>query len=89
MSSIGKPERETQNRVIALFRGELDYRYVGDWSDRAANSNIEEELVRAHLSRAAYSAEQISRALYLLRKEADNPNRSLYENNKAVYSMLR
>ena len=89
MNNIGKPERETQNRVIALFRDELEYRYVGDWSDRAANSNIEEALLRAYLSKAGYSAEQISRALYLLRTEADNPNRSLYENNKAVYSLLR
>ena len=31
MSSIGQPERATQNRVIALFRDELDYHYVGDW----------------------------------------------------------
>ncbi len=44
MTDIGKPERATQNRVIALFRDELGYRYLGDWSDRASNSNIEEGL---------------------------------------------
>jgi type I restriction enzyme R subunit len=27
---IGKPERHTQNRVIAIFCDELNYRYVGD-----------------------------------------------------------
>jgi hypothetical protein len=27
MSDIGKPERETQRRVIALFRDELGYRF--------------------------------------------------------------
>ena len=89
MSTIGISERETQNRVIALFRDELGYRYVGDWSDRAANSNIEEPLLRHYLGKAGYSADQINRAIYLLRTEADNPNRSLYENNKAVYSLLR
>ncbi len=46
MSTIGKPERETQNRVIALFRDELAYRYLGDWSDRPDNSNIEEGFMR-------------------------------------------
>ncbi|MEW6156371.1 MAG: HsdR family type I site-specific deoxyribonuclease [Verrucomicrobiota bacterium] len=89
MNGIGKPERETQNRVIALFRDELGYRYCGDWSDRPRNSNIEEELLTAHLAKCGYVREQISRAIYLLRTEADNPNRSLYENNKAVYSYLR
>ena len=89
MSTIGKPERATQERVLALFREELGYRYLGDWSDRPANSNIEEGLLTAYLTKAGYAPEQISRALYLLRTAADNPNRSLYDNNKAVYSLLR
>jgi hypothetical protein len=38
---------------------------------------------------ATYTQEQISRAIYLLRTETDNPNRSLYENNRAVYGLLR
>jgi hypothetical protein len=31
-------------RVIALFRDELRYRFLGDWTDRDGNSNIEEKL---------------------------------------------
>ena len=89
MNGIGQPERVTQNRVVALFRDELKYRYLGDWSDRPANSNIEEKLLTDYLTKCKYSPEQISRAIYLLRAEADNPNRSLYDNNKAVYSYLR
>jgi type I restriction enzyme R subunit len=89
MSAIGKPERITQKRVIALFRDELGYRYLGDWSDRPGNSNIEEALLKDYLTNCKYSPEQISRAIYLLRTEAENPNRSLYENNKAIYSFLR
>jgi len=34
MTPIGQPERATQERVIALFRDELRYRYLGDWADR-------------------------------------------------------
>ena len=89
MSAVGQPERATQNRVVALFRDELGYRALGDWTDRAGNSNIEEGLLTAYLSKAGYSPDQIGRALYLLRIEADNPNRSLYDNNKAVYGLLR
>ena len=88
MSNIGKPERVTQNRVVKLFREELGYDYLGDKSDQL-NSNIEENLLSAYLLSAGYSAAQISRATYLLRTEANNPNRSLYDNNMAVYSMLR
>lgn len=86
---VGKSERETQNRVVAMFRDELKYRYLGDWSDRPVNSNIEEGLLSVFLAEEGYSSGQISRAIYLLRLEADNPNRSLYENNKEVYSLLR
>jgi type I restriction enzyme, R subunit len=89
MSGVGKPERETQKRLIALFRDELGYRYLGDWSDRVSNSNIEEDLLTAWLTKRGRSAEQISRAIYLLQQEADNPNRGLYDNKKAVYSHLR
>ena len=89
MSGIGQPERATQSRVITLFRDELGYRYLGDWSNRPANSNIQEDLLTAYLTKAGYAPEQISRAIYLLRTEADNTHRSLYDNNKAVYSMLR
>jgi type I restriction enzyme R subunit len=89
MNDVGKPERVTQNRVAALFQDELGYRYVGDWNDRAGNSNIEERLLKDYLTKCKYSPEQISRAIYLLKTEAENPNRSLYENNKAVYGLLR
>src|SRR5258708_6365763 len=89
MSDIGKPERATQNRVIALFRDELGYRYLGDRADRDENSNIEEELLGAYLTRNGYSPAQISSTVYKLRTEADNHSRSLYGNNQAVYNLLR
>ena len=41
MSTVGQIERATQNRVIALFRDELGYAFLGDLSERS-NSNIEE-----------------------------------------------
>ena len=89
MSYIGQSERATQKRVIGLLRDELGYAYLGDWTDRLNNSNIEQGLLMAYLSKSGYSAAQISRALDRLRTEAGNPNRSLYDNNKAVYSLLR
>src|SRR6202167_4459467 len=89
MSTIGQPERVTQNRVIALFRDELGYRYLGDWIDRENNSNIEEALVSAWLTKKGHTPAQISAALHKLRTEADNHSRSLYANNQAVYSLLR
>lgn len=89
MSDIGKPERATQTRVIALFRDELGYRFLGDWSDRDGNSNIEEDLLTASLTRRGYNSAQISAAMYRLRNEATNNSRSLYANNQEVYKFLR
>ena len=89
MSTVGQPESATQNRVIALFRDELHYRYLGDWIDRDGNSNIEEGPLSAWLTKSGYTPEQIAVALYKLRTEAANHNRTLYGNNQAVYNLLR
>lgn len=89
MNDIGKPERATQSRVVKLFCDELGYRYLGDWADRADNSNIEEGLLTEYLTSAGYTRPQISTALHKLRTEANHPERSLYGNNQAVYQLLR
>ncbi|WP_242492547.1 winged helix-turn-helix transcriptional regulator [Methanolobus psychrotolerans] len=39
--TIGQPERVTQNRIVFLSPGELNYRYQGDRTCRDNNSNIE------------------------------------------------
>ena len=89
MNQIGQPERVTQNRVIRLFRDELDYSYLGNWIDRTGNSNIEEGLLTDWLAKRGVDGPQISRAIFALRTEADNHSRSLYHNNEAVYNLLR
>jgi type I restriction enzyme R subunit len=89
MHDIGKAEHVTQNRVIKLFVDELSYRYLGDWTDRDGNSNVEAGILSAWLAERGTSPAQISAVLYKLRTEADNYSRNLYANNEAVYSLLR
>ena len=88
MMFVPSPERVTQSRVIKLFREELGYRFLGDWSDRA-NRHIEEDLLTGWLGRRGHAPELISRVLDLLGREANNPNRSLYDNNREVYRLMR
>ncbi len=89
MSTVGQLERETQNRVVELFQDKLDYRYLGNWEDRDDNSNIEEEILTAYLKKKKYSDNLIVKALYEFNKVANDQSKSLYDVNKAVYSMLR
>jgi type I restriction enzyme R subunit len=89
MTIVGQAERVTQSRIITLFRDRLEWRYLGDWSEREGNSNIEESLLVPWLTKRGHSEEQISAALHRLRAEANNYNRALYGNNQAVYSLLR
>jgi type I restriction enzyme, R subunit len=89
MNDIGKPERTTQKRVIALFQDELGYRYLGGWTDRLDNSSIEEGLLTAYLKKCGYRPAQIDKAIFTLRSEALNSHRNLFDNNKAVYNLLR
>jgi len=86
---IGKPEKSTQNRVIKLFTTQLDYAYLGDWTERTGNSNVEDDLLTAHLLEAGYRPAQVSQAIYRLKTEANNPQRELNANNEAVYQLLR
>jgi len=85
--SIDRPERETQNRVIALFKNELGYRYLGDRTD-FANSNIWDEHLASYLAGAGYNETQISRAVEILKRTA-NSSGNFYERNQEVYKLLR
>jgi type I restriction enzyme R subunit len=90
MSQVGDIERITQNRVVKLFRDKLDYTYLGDWQDRIGNSNIEEEILRKYLKdKKKYNDTIISKAIYELKKAADNLSDGLYAANKNVYELLR
>jgi len=89
MSTVGQKERLTQNRVVALFRDTLKYRYLGNWEDRPNNRNIEESLLRAFLKEQKVGKSLIDKALYEIQKVAGDQNKSLYDINKEVYGLLR
>lgn len=91
MSEVGQIERRTQNRVVhQLFHQQLGYRYLGNWEYRpGGSSNIEEGLLRQYLEGRGYHKALIDKAVYELQKEAGNQARWLYDNNEAVYRLLR
>lgn len=88
MTNIGQIERITQNRVIELFKSQLNYRYLGNWEERQNNSNVEVELLSQFLSKT-YSEKQISQAIHELTKVSTNLNDGLYNANQKVYQYLR
>ena len=91
MSTVGQPERATQNRVVKLFQSSaLDYHYYGDWQDRADNSNIEEGYLRAWLTKQAVDEGLIKKAIRQLKQAAImGEGKKLYHANKKVYGLLR
>lgn len=89
MTPVGQRERQTQNRVIALLRDTLGYDYLGDWTERDSNRNIEPELLCAYLVKAGYGEELVSRALFVFERAAGDLGKSLYDRNRTVYDLLR
>ena len=90
MSQVGQRERLTQNRIVQLFQQQLHYHYLGNWSDRANNSNIETEILTTFLrDKQGYSDRLITKALYELNKVAGDQSKGLYDINKEVYNLLR
>ena len=89
MTKVGAIERITQNRVVQLFKKELNYTYLGDWQEREDNSNIEVAHLTQSLQKRGYNAAQITKAIETLQRTANNFSDSLYTTNKNVYAMLR
>jgi len=90
MATIGQKEKKTQKRIVKLFHETLKYEYLGDWSEREGNRNIEEDLLRKFLrEKQRYDEALITRALYDLEKAAGDSSKSLYDRNLAVYELLR
>ena len=77
------------NRIIELFKKQLNYEYLGNWEERDGNSNIEIDLIRKYLEKKGYSKRLINIAIYKLDQIAGKQNKSLYEINKEIYSLLR
>src|SRR5262245_14475796 len=86
---VGQRERKTQARVVGLLRDTLGYAYLGDWTDRENNRNVEPELLQPFLTKQRVPEALIARALHILEKTASDTSKSIYDRNREVYDLLR
>ena len=90
MSNVGQIERKAQDRVVALFRDQLGYEYLGNWEYRDGNSNMETDLLVQNLKARGYNDNLITRTLDQLGKAASvGAGHDLYDANRDVYQLLR
>jgi type I restriction enzyme, R subunit len=90
MSTVGQPERKTQDHVIELFRGSLGYHYLGNWEYRERNSNIEVDLLTQNLRQRGCDNVLINKAIHRLKSDASlGGGRDLYQANRDIYGLLR
>lgn len=89
MNKVGQVERVTQNRIVQLFKNELDYRYLGSLHDQN-NKNIREQDLKAWLKKRGISDVLIQKVFRQLdAASALGEGRKLYYANKDVYQLLR
>lgn len=87
-STVGQNERKTQNRIVDLFKTKLQYEYLGNWEYNEDNRNIERKYLEPYLKNK-YNDDLVSKAVFAVEKVNDDTTKSLYDNNKAIYSLLR
>jgi len=65
MSSVGDKERRSQERAVAFFADKdcLNYDYLGNWTERLGNDNVDEDLLRAWLSKQGHDERIIDKTL--------------------------
>ena len=81
-------ERKLQERVKHWLINDLHYTFLGNFED-FNNTPVLDDKLRQYLQGRGYSTEQIARAISELRAKVSNQADSLYEANRAVYSLLR
>ncbi len=87
-SHIGEKEIRTQKRLIGLFEKRLGYTVLDDWKDRE-NSNIEEKQLKKYLKKKRYSDSEITKAIAILKRGANDLSDGLYQANLRIYNLLR
>lgn len=87
---ITHPERETQDKAVALLQSVLQYRYLGNLQD-TENSNIRIDDLRNFLINKQGCTEQMAdEAIATLRETAHCSNsREFYDKGLATYKLLR
>ena len=83
------PEPHDERFTEAAQLGNLGYRYLGEWSQRAGNRPIERGLLEANLGKRGCSGAPISAALQKLETAADATGITLYQANLRTYRLLR
>lgn len=81
-------EKKLQARVLNVLTDDLGYRYMGNLEDQDNISIREWDLVN-NLKKRGYTDDLVTGALNEVKKVAEKQTSSLYQNNKAFYSLLR
>lgn len=86
---INPIERITQNRIIKLFKEELEYEYYGNWEKREHNSNVEGDILKGNLLARGYTETLTDKAVKEVYDMATTNAGNIYTRNKSMYSLLR
>lgn len=89
-TTIDKPERLTQDKVIKFFNNPhyLNYKYIGNLADKE-NSNIRPDTFIKFLQLKNYSEDIIKKAYIKIKEYSTCEPQNLYSANKKFYEILR